>query len=156
MLPGVWVKMASCSLRSPHMSGDSSVCLSVVKRSPCLFSLLWNDMFSSLPNSSRVGSLSHTRPICVPSSLSMLGWLEDSQNRITNEPDPPDRSMFSPTCFPPTPNLFFESSQLKWWDRWALLACTSPALGPGLVSGWEVGFGCKNKERKTDREQWEL
>lgn len=42
MLPGVWLKMVSCSLRSPHLSGDSSVCLSVVKRSPCLFSPEWH------------------------------------------------------------------------------------------------------------------
>ncbi len=124
------------------------MCLSVVKRSPCLFSLLWNDMFPSLPNSSRVGSRSHTRPICVPSSLSMLGWLEDSQNRIANEADPPDCSMISPICFPPT------FSNLPSWSDETVGRCW-PALARLWVLVWLVAgrwalvvkIGKENRQR---------
>lgn len=69
MLPGVWVKMVSCSLRSPpRLATAQCACLSS-KRSPCLFSLLWNNMFSSQPYSSRIES--YPRPTCVSSSSSM-------------------------------------------------------------------------------------
>ncbi len=151
MLPGVWVKMASCSLRSPHMSGDSScACLSsnahhvyFPSYGMTCFPLCRTAAGSGLARTQGPYAFLHLYQCLADWRTLKTGSLMKQTLQIV--------AWSAPYAFHPLPPTF---SNLPSWSDETVGRCW-PALARLWVLVWLVA-GRWALVVKTDREQWEL